>query len=355
MKKLDYLFFCVYNIQDVFKMSLIEIGCEFMKKLFLCIAVLTVGLMLYVTKNKDETIIVYSSMEQFRGEELQRQLDERFPDSSIRVMYMPTAKAAAKIHMEGTSTDADMIVGLESSYMDNIKSSLADISGFSTLDFLDDLKPSAHDNRYVTWERQAGSFIINTKVLEKHNLPIPTSYEELLDPRYEGLIAMPDPKSSGTGYFFYKSLVNTMGDDEALAYIDQLENNIKQFSESGSGPVKLLIQGEIGIGLGLTFQAVNEINKGNQFQIVFPKEGSPYSLTGTALLKGRETDEEIKEIFTFIVNDFLVYDKEYFSPEQILNNQNNTIENYPQNIHYADMHGIEEIKEKERLLELWKY
>lgn len=326
-----------------------------MKKLFLCITAITIVLLLYVSKNKDETIIIYSSMEQFRGEELQRQLDERFLDSSIRVMYMPTAKAAAKIHMEGTGTDADIIVGLESSYMDNIKSSLADISGFSKLDFLDDLTPSVHDNRYVTWERQAGSFIINRKVLEKHNLPVPTSYEELLDPRYEGLIAMPDPKSSGTGYFFYKSLVNTMGDEAALSYIDQLEHNIKQFSESGSGPVKLLIQGEIGIGLGLTFQAVNEINKGNQFEIIFPKEGSPYSLTGTALLKGREEDEEIKEVFTFIVNDFLVYDKEYFSPEQILKDQVNTIENYPKDIHYADMQGIEEIKEKERLLELWKY
>ena len=43
---------------------------------------------------------------------------------------------------------------------------------------------------------------------------------------------------------------------------------MKQFSESGSGPIKLLIQGDIGIGLGLTFQAVNQINEGSPFQIV---------------------------------------------------------------------------------------
>lgn len=326
-----------------------------MKKLFICISLITGLLLFQVTRNKDHTIIVYSSMEQFRGEELQKQLNEEFPDLSIRVMYMPTAKAAAKIHMEGTGTDADMMVGLETSYMDNIKASLADISGYSKLNFLDDLAVSTHDNLYVTWERQAGSFIINQSVLDKHGLPIPTSYEELLDPRYEGLIAMPDPKSSGTGYFFYKNLVNTLGDEKALAYIDQLEKNVKQFTESGSGPVKLLIQGEIGIGLGLTFQAVNEINKGNDFTIIYPKEGSPYSLTGTGLIKGRETDEDVTRVFTYVVNEFLVYDKEHFSPEQILVDQVNTIENYPQNIHYADMHGIEQIKEKERLLDLWKY
>lgn len=316
---------------------------------------ITMCLLYIITRNESDTIIIYSSLEQFRGEELQKQLDEEFSDLDIRVMYVPTAKAAAKISVEKTGSDADIIVGLESSYMDKIKESLTDISGYSTLSFMDGLSPANHDNLYVTWERQAGAFIINKAVLQKHDLPIPTSYQELLDPMYKDLIAMPDPKSSGTGYFFYKNLVNTMGDEAALAYIDALEHNVKQFTESGSGPIKLLIQGEIGVGLGLTFQAVNEINKGSDFEIIYPAEGSPYSLTATGLIKGREEDPRIQEVFTFIVNDFLVYDKENFSPEQILVNQVNEIDNYPHDIQYADMHGIDEISEKERLLELWKY
>lgn len=326
-----------------------------MKKVFVLLSVITVSLLFLVTRNKDQTIIVYSCMEQFRGEELQKQLDERFPDLSIRVMYMPTAKAAAKIHMEGDASDADMIVGLETSYMSYIQDALSDISGYSALPFMEGLTPVDHDNLYVTWERQAGAFIINQKVLDKYGLPIPQSYEDLLDPAYRDLIAMPDPKSSGTGYFFYKSLVNTMGDEAALSYIDALEENIKLFSESGSGPIKLLIQGEVAIGLGLTFQAVNELNNGNDFLILYPKEGSPYSLTGTGLIKGREDDEDMQAVFTFIVNDFLLYDKEYFSPEQILKDQVNTIANYPQDIPYADMRGIDDMSEKERLLALWKY
>lgn len=285
-----------------------------MKKIVICMCAITACLLYIITRNEEDTIIIYSSLEQFRGEELQHQLDDTFPQWDVRVMYVPTAKAAAKISVEETGSDADIIVGLESSYMDKIKSSLADISGYSKLSFMDGLAPKDHDNLYVTWERQAGAFIINKKVLEKYNLPTPTSYEELLDPMYKDLIAMPDPKSSGTGYFFYKNLVNTMGDEAALAYIDQLEQNVKQFTESGSGPVKLLIQGEIGVGLGLTFQAVNEINKGSSFEIIYPYEGSPYSLTATSMVKGREEDARIQEVFSFIVNDFLVYDKENFSP-----------------------------------------
>lgn len=326
-----------------------------MKKICIGLCLITIFLLYIITRSEEGTIIIYSSMEQFRGEELQNQLNEKFPDIDTRVMYVPTAKAAAKISVEKAGTDADIVVGLETSYMDKVEDTLTDISGYSDLHFLDDLTPEAHENRYVTWERFAGAFIVNEKVLKERNLPIPHTYEELLNPDYEGLIAMPDPKSSGTGYFFYKNMVNVMGESEALTYIDQLENNVKQFTESGSGPIKLLIQGEIGIGLGMTFQAVNEINKGSDFTIIYPPEGSPYALTGTGMIKGREDNEKVKQIFTYIVNDFLVYDKEYYSPEQILKDQVNTIENYPSDIVYADMHGIDDMMEKERLLELWKY
>ena len=47
---------------------------------------------------------------------------------------------------------------------------LADIKGKSRLQYLDGLAPKDHGNAYVTWERQAGAFIINTDVLKKHKL-----------------------------------------------------------------------------------------------------------------------------------------------------------------------------------------
>ncbi len=326
-----------------------------MRKILIAVIILTAILVIDVTTQHKDTIIVYSSMEQYRGEELQKQLNEHFPDDKIMVMYVPTAKAAAKIKVEKQGTDADMVVGLETSYLEKVKDSLSDLHGFKELPYVDGLTLADNDYRYVTWERQAGTFIINETVLKKYNLPEPTSYEDLLKPEYKGLIAMPDPKTSGTGYFFYKNLVNEWGEDAALDYIDKLAMNIKSFTESGSGPVKLLIQGEVAVGLGLTFQAMEQINSGSPFKIIYPKEGSPYSLTGTALIKGREDDEKIREVFDFIIEDFFLYDKQYFSPEQVLTQQENKIENYPSNIHYADMQGISDIDEKERLLELWKY
>lgn len=326
-----------------------------MKKGFIILLAITFLFTVFAAFGGKESIVICASSEQFRNDALQEQLNERFPDKNIIVMYMSTGKAAAKVFAEGTDTEIDILVGLETGYMNKITHHLADISGLSTVEYSEGLAPKDNGNRWVTWERQAGAIIVNRAILDKYGLETPKTYADLLKPEYKGLIAMPDPKSSGTGYFFYKSWVNTMGTEGALAYADQLYGNLKQFTESGSGPIKLLKQGEVAIGLALTFQAVSEINDGQPLEIIFPETGSPYSLTGTAMLGGREAREDVVAVYEFIINEFLVYDKEQFSPETVYEGQINKIENYPQNIVYADMTGIQEITEKERLLALWKY
>lgn len=324
-----------------------------MKKIFYTLIVCAL-LLVFITVNKsNNSIIIYSSMEQFRNDALQEQLNEYFPELDVYVMYVSTGKAAAKLSIEGVDSDADIVVGLDNAYMKKIEHVMADVSSYSMLEYEEDMVVSS--GKYLTWERQAGSIIVNKMILEKEGLPVPETYEDLLNPVYRNLIAMPDPKSSGTGFFFFKSLVNELGEEAAFEYIDQLAFNVKQFTESGSGPVKLLIQGEVAIGLGLTFQAVNEMNNGNDFLLIEPEYGSPYSLTSTSMLEGRQENEDIVRVFEYIVNDYMVYDKMYGSPEKVLKEQDNRIENYPENITYANMSGIDDIDEKERLLSKWKY
>ena len=332
-----------------------------MKKGLVILLIITLLFTLLAGIGIKETIVVCSSAEQFRNDALQEQLAEKFPQYNVVVTYMSTGKAAAKLLAEGPETEVDIILALETGYMNNLKGDetregiLADVSGRSRIPYNAGLTPEDNGNMWVTWERQAGAIIVNTEILKKHGLEAPKSYEDLLKPEYKGLVAMPDPKSSGTGYFFYKSWVNSWGDKKALEYVDSLYPNLKEFSGSGSGPIKLLKQGEIAVGLALTFQAMNEINSGQPFEIIFPKEGSPYSLTGTSIVKGHEDKTGVSEVFDFIANEFIVYDKENFSPETIYEGQKNLIENYPADIKYADMTGIQEFAEKERLLNQWKY
>jgi len=48
-------------------------------------------------------------------------------------------------------------------------------------------------------------------------------------------------------------------------------------------------------------------------------------------------------------------DNQLYGAEQVLKDFKGRIENYPEDITYADMEGITDIEEKERLLKEWKY
>ncbi len=105
-------------------------------------------------------------------------------------MYVPTAKAAAKI--DGRKNRPMRISSLiwKRHIWRRSKRQLAPSANILKLDYVDDAKTK--DDRYVIWNRQAGSIIVNHSVLDKHDRQR-RILEDTLDPSYRGLIAMPDP------------------------------------------------------------------------------------------------------------------------------------------------------------------
>jgi iron(III) transport system substrate-binding protein len=164
----------------------------------------------------------------------------------------------------------------------------------------------------------------------------------------------PNPKTSGTGYMFLKSLVNAWGEDEAFSYFDKFANQVLEFTSSGSGPVNALVQGEVVVGLGMTAQAVTQISAGAPLKVIYFEEGSPYTGYGAAIIEGKQGRHEVKEVFDFFYNYLIYEDKELFFPEQIYKDITLAIENYPVDIPYADMAG-NTTEERIRLLEMWEY
>lgn len=301
----------------------------------------------------NDGVVIYSSLEDFRNAKLKEMLEENLPDINVTIQYISTNKGAAKIKLEKSRTDADILLAFDVQSMELIKDELHDLKKYDTRHYLDGLNPE--HNKYRVWERFAGAIIVNKTLLDKMNLPLPVRYEDLINPVYRDMIAMPDPKSSGTGYFFLKHIVNEWGEDRAFDYFDKLYPNIKQFTTSGSGPIKLLLQNEIAIGMGMTFQAVGEINKGADIQIIYPPEGSPYSLSGIAMIQGRADRPEVAQVFDFLYSNFTFYDKENYSPELIFKNQQIKVPNYPKNIKYGNMNGLKSAAIKQNLLRKWKY
>ena len=301
---------------------------------------------------QDNRVVIYSGAESYRNEYFVKRLKEQFPNYDIALEYMPTGNLAAKLAAEGDKTDMDIFYDFDFSYVGLVEQYFADLSDYDQSIYVEDCKVKS--NKYLTEYRNSGAIILNPTVLKEKGLPEPTCYEDLIKPEYKGLISMPDPKSSGTGYMFVKNLVNVWGEKRAFDYFDALAENVLQFTSSGSGPVNALVQGEVAIGLGMTGQAVIVINQGADLKIVFFKEGSPYCLYGYGMPEGKQHRTAVKAVFDFFYNHLVAEDKALFFPEQIFINQKNEVKNYPVNIPYGDMSG-NTTEEKMRLLENWDH
>lgn len=312
--------------------------------------ILTLSLLMTGCSSDEERIVIYTSMEEERNQILKEQLKEEFPDKDVVVQYMATGNSAAKIKNEGTDVEADIILDLETAHMVNVQENFAELSGFDTSIYLDGVNKASN---YLTWTKYTMNIIIDKNYFKEHNLEVPKTYEDLLKEEYKNLIAMPDPKTSGTGYAFYLNAVNIMGEDKAIEYFKNLKNNLREFTTSGSGPTNLLKQGEIAIALGMTAQGVEAINEGYNFEIVELESGSPYNTTSCGIIKGREENEDIRKVFQWLINDFGKYDKENHMPDVILKNQENKMKNYPENLKDANMTGIDNTQTKEKLTEKW--
>ena len=304
------------------------------------------------SKGNENSVVIYSSDEDYINAYFQERLNEQFPDYDITIEYLPTGENAARLMAEGTDTPCDIVWGLEVGYLDNLTENLADISQYDKSIYVDDMKIGG--DKYLVAHRYSGCIVVNKEQLANKGLAIPQSYQDLLKEEYKNLIAMPNPKSSGTGYIYLKSLVNAWGEEAAFDYFDQLSNTVLQFTSSGSGPINSLVQGEIAIAMGMTSQAVIEINNGQPFEILFFEEGAPYTACGYGMIEGKQNKAAVKEVFDFFYSTLVREEKEKFLPEQIFVDQVNEIENYPAGIVYSDMSG-NTADEKTRLLESWIY
>ncbi|MDP5274048.1 ABC transporter substrate-binding protein [Chengkuizengella axinellae] len=134
-------------------------------------------------------------------------------------------------------------------------------------------------------------FASNSEWLEKEGLEPPQSWADLLKPEYAGNVTMAHPASSGTAYSIFATLVQLKGEQEALDYFLQLDENIRQYTKSGSAPAKQAGFGETGVGISFAHDILKPKHEGYPITLSFPTDGTGYEVGAVALIKGGPSDQ----------------------------------------------------------------
>lgn len=130
-------------------------------------------------------------------------------------------------------------------------------------------------------------FMVNTEELSRLGVEAPKGWDDLLKPEYKGLIMMSNPNTAGTAKLVINTMVQMKGHDEAMEYFKKLDENVAQYTKSGSGPSKMVGPGECVIGVGFLHDGIYQILNGYEnIGLVVPSDGTSYEIGATAIFKG---------------------------------------------------------------------
>jgi iron(III) transport system substrate-binding protein len=153
----------------------------------------------------------------------------------------------------------------------------------------------------------------NTVEAKKRNLPKPESWQDLAKPIYKGQIVMPNPASSGTGYFDVAAWLTLFGEKGGWAYMDKLHENIAMYTHSGSKPCNQASTGEFVMGISFEYRGNTNKAKGAPIDLVFPKEGLGWDLEAFAIHKGTKKLDAAKKLADWASskNAMILYGKNF--------------------------------------------
>ncbi len=140
----------------------------------------------------------------------------------------------------------------------------------------------------------------NTVEGKKRNIPKPESWADLVKPVYKGQITMPNPASSGTGFFDVTAWLQTMGEAGGWKYMDQLHENIAQYTHSGSKPCRQSGAGEFVVGISFDFRGNDVKPKGSPVDLVFPKEGLGWDIEASGIVKTTKKMDAAKKLMDWV-------------------------------------------------------
>jgi iron(III) transport system substrate-binding protein len=146
----------------------------------------------------------------------------------------------------------------------------------------------AVDGHYIPLYSGLHGFGVNDKLLKEKSLPAPETWKELGDPKYRGLIAMPNPNTSGTGYVMMTTIVQIYGENPGFDLLKAIHANVAQYTRSGGDPSLLAGRGEVAIGVSFANDVVERVRKGFPIRFVAPKDGTGYEIGALALVKGAQ-------------------------------------------------------------------
>jgi iron(III) transport system substrate-binding protein len=266
-----------------------------LKRAAIAIAAMAFAVPVFAQKTQ---LLVYTALETDQLKAYEQGFYKAVNDVEIKWVRDSTGVITAKLLAEKANPQADAVMGVAASSL-----ALLDSNGMLHAyapSNLAAISPKYRDkkNPPAWWGMDVWGATVcyNTVEGAKKNIPKPETWADLTKPAYKGQVVMPNPASSGTGYFDVVAWLTLWGDKGGWDYMDKLHQNIAQYTHSGSKPCVLAGNGEFVVGISFEYRANTIKAKGAPMDLVFPKEGLGWDLEAFAIHAGTKKLDAAKKL-----------------------------------------------------------
>ena len=243
--------------------------------------------LLDAAKAEGELVVYGSCEEEYLAAACQN--FEKLTGIKTRFQRLSTGEVQAKIEEEKGNPSADVWFGGTTDPY-NVLADEGYLEPYAAKNASHLINPQFKDkdgNWYGIYEGILG-FMVNTDELKRLNLDAPKDWNDLLDPKYKGLIWLSNYNTAGTAKLVINTMVQKLGHDNAMKYFQDLDKNIQVYTKSGSGPSKNVGTGECIVGIGFLHDAITQIvdNGYKNIEIIIPSSGTSFEIGATAIFKG---------------------------------------------------------------------
>lgn len=247
-------------------------------------------------------LLVYTALETDQLKAYQEGFNKAYPDIDIRWVRDSTGVITAKLLAEKANPQADAVMGVAATSL-ALMDKQGMLEAYRPLN-LDAIMSQYRDKKnppaWFGMDIWGATVCFNTVEAKKRNIPVPTSWKDLLKPEFKGQIVMPNPASSGTGYFDVSAWLTLWGDKDGKGggwdFMDKLHENIAQYTHSGSKPCNMAASGEFVAGISFEYRANANKAKGAPIELVFPKEGLGWDIEAFGIHKGTKKLDAAKKL-----------------------------------------------------------
>jgi iron(III) transport system substrate-binding protein len=247
-------------------------------------------------------LTVYTALETDQIKAYEAGFNKVNPNIELKWVRDSTGVITAKLLAEKANPQADVVMGVAASSLALLDSNdmlvgYAPINLDAIMSTYRDKKNPPHWWGMDVW---GATVCFNTVEAKKKGIPKPETWKDLAKPVYKGQIVMPNPASSGTGYFDVTAWLTMFGDDNGKGggwkFMDALHENIAQYTHSGSKPCNMAASGEYVMGISFEYRANTNKAKGAPIDLVFPKEGLGWDLEAFGIMKNTKKMDAAKKL-----------------------------------------------------------